>query len=126
MLGISRFDELVDSLRVTRTVLTARLRLLVEEGVLDRVAYQERPERFDYRLTTKGRDLVPVLVYLMRWGDAHYPESDGPPRLVLHQGCGGEVDTRFHCSRCGSPLEIEHIDLPSGPGARRVATRSAA
>src|SRR6201995_2265255 len=86
-----RFDEMADSLGIARNVLTARLGRLVEEGVLERVAYQERPERFEYRLTEKGLELWPVIVGLVRWGDEHYPEEAGPPRLLEHRDCGGAV-----------------------------------
>jgi DNA-binding HxlR family transcriptional regulator len=59
-------------------VLTARLSLLVEEGVLERRRYQERPERFEYRLTEKGLELFPVLISLMQWGDGWYaPDGAG-------------------------------------------------
>src|ERR687890_1802301 len=76
-LGIRRFDDLQRELGVARNVLRDRLRLLVDEGVLSRERYQERPERFEYRLTDKGRDLWPVLVALMKWGDKYTAEK-GP------------------------------------------------
>ncbi|WP_328482631.1 winged helix-turn-helix transcriptional regulator [Streptomyces sp. NBC_00377] len=68
--GVHRFDELQRELGLSRKVLTERLRLLVEAGVLVRVPYQERPARFEYRLTPRGRALLPVLVALQDWGDA--------------------------------------------------------
>ena len=81
MLGRHRFDELLGELGITRSVLTTRLQRLVDESVLKRVPYQERPMRYEYRVTAKGRELFPVVVHLLRWGDAHYPEPSGPPRL---------------------------------------------
>ena len=95
-----RFDDFQRNLGFARNVLTDRLARLVDDGILERGAYQERPERFEYRLTEKGIDLWPVLVSLMKWGDRHAPE-DGPPVLILHRGCGGEIDERFVCSECG-------------------------
>lgn len=123
MLGKHRFDELVDSLGITRTVLTQRLRQLVNEGVLERAAYQQRPERFAYHLTDKGRALTPVLAHLLSWGDTYYPEPAGPPRLLQHDGCGGPVRTRFQCDHCGAELSAGDIDAVPGPGAgpRRTA-----
>ena len=61
-LGNRRFDEMAARLGIARNVLTSRLQRLVEEGVLEKVRYQERPERFEYRLTEKGIDLWPVIV----------------------------------------------------------------
>ncbi|MFD9392801.1 winged helix-turn-helix transcriptional regulator [Streptomyces sp. NPDC060000] len=68
--GVHRFDELQRELGLSRKVLTERLRLLVEADVLTRVPYQERPVRYEYRLTPRGRALLPVLVALQDWGDA--------------------------------------------------------
>ena len=56
----------------------------MDEGVLTKVAYQERPERFEYRLTEKGLDLWPVMVTLMQFGDRYYA-PDGPPIVLTHQ-----------------------------------------
>src|SRR4051812_29482724 len=77
-LGIRRFDDFQRHLGIARNVLQTRLERLVDAGILRRARYQERPERFEYRLTSKGVDLWPVLVSLMHWGNRHvYP--DGPP-----------------------------------------------
>ena len=57
-LGLRRFDQFQESLGIARNVLTDRLNRLVEEGILDRVRYNEHPERYEYRLTSKGRDLA--------------------------------------------------------------------
>ncbi|WP_405446791.1 winged helix-turn-helix transcriptional regulator [Streptomyces erythrochromogenes] len=67
--GLHRFDELQRELGVSRKVLAERLKLLVEAGVLSREPYQERPVRHEYRLTSRGRGLLPVLVALQDWGD---------------------------------------------------------
>src|SRR6266511_5373666 len=75
-LGLRRFDQFQRSLGVARNVLTDRLNRLVEEGILRRVPYQERPVRFEYRLTDKGRELWPVMMTLMQWGDRHYIEPE--------------------------------------------------
>jgi DNA-binding HxlR family transcriptional regulator len=114
-LGLHRFDELIASLGVTRTVLTHRLRKLVDEGVLERRRYQERPERFSYHPTEKGRALLPVLMGLMRWGDAYYAGAAGPPRLLLHRGCGGALTDTQTCGRCAAAVGFDEVDAPLGP-----------
>ncbi|NUS27190.1 MAG: redoxin domain-containing protein [Streptomyces sp.] len=68
--GVHRFDELQRELGMSRKVLTERLHLLVDADVLTRVPYQERPVRYEYRLTPRGHALLPVLVALQDWGDA--------------------------------------------------------
>lgn len=115
-LGLHRFDELVVSLGVTRTVLTSRLRHLEAEGVLERRAYQEQPARFGYHLTEKGRQLLPVLAHLMWWGDAHYPTSAGPPRLLVHSVCGTVLSNEFRCDECAVSASEEEIRVERGPG----------
>lgn len=72
-LGKSRFEQFQTSLGVTRHVLSARLKRLVEAGVLERHAYSTKPPRYDYRLTDKGRDFAPALVGLKDWGKKHLP-----------------------------------------------------
>ena len=67
--GIHRFDQLQANLGIARNVLADRLDRLVEEGVLERLPYSERPPRFEYRLTPKGRELDAALSALRRWGD---------------------------------------------------------
>jgi hypothetical protein len=97
-------------------VLTDRLNRLVDEGILRRRLYQERPERYEYRLTRKGVGLWPMMMTTMKWGDRYlYP--DGHPRLVLHKDCGGEIDERLHCSRCGAELGPTDVYVESGPVA---------
>ena len=118
-LGMRRFEDFQRDLGVARNVLSDRLARLVDDGVLERRPYQERPERFEYRLTEKGIDLWPVLVSLMKWGDRHAPEEAGPPMLVLHRGCGGEVDARFICSDCGEPVDARSAEARPGPGSPR-------
>ena len=78
-LGLRRFDEIQDNLGIARNVLQARLTRLVEQGVLERRPYQERPPRHEYRLTEKGLDLWPTMVALMKWGDRHASPTTGRP-----------------------------------------------
>jgi len=80
------------------------------------LAYQQRPERFDYHLTDKGRGLTPVIAHLLWWGDRYYPEPAGPPRLLRHRDCGGPVEPRFFCGDCQTELTAGNIAAQPGPG----------
>jgi DNA-binding HxlR family transcriptional regulator len=79
-LGLRRFEQFQENLGIARNVLTDRLNRLVDEGILERVRYSERPERYEYRLTRKGRDLQIALAGLRQWGDKYV--SDRPPRIT--------------------------------------------
>ncbi|MEQ7128307.1 helix-turn-helix domain-containing protein [Actinopolymorpha sp. B11F2] len=117
--GLRRFGDLQDSLGIARNVLTERLNRLVEDGLVERVPYQERPVRNEYHLTAKGLDLLPVLLALMRWGDRHRAGTAGPPRLVHHASCGGEVEMPLSCSCCGQTLQgPDEVEILPGPAAR--------
>jgi DNA-binding HxlR family transcriptional regulator len=113
-LGVRRFDDFQRSLGVARNVLQGRLERLVESGILERVRYQERPERFEYRLTAMGLDLWPVLVALLSWGDRHMAPA-GPPVVLEHRGCGGRVNDRRICAKCGAMLEAADVRARRGP-----------
>ena len=102
-LGVRRFDDFQRSLGIARNILTARLATLVEQGILERSRYQERPERFEYRLTEKGVDLWPTLVSLLQWGDRHVHPGD-PPVVITHRGCGGTLTEHRTCASCGQQL----------------------
>jgi DNA-binding HxlR family transcriptional regulator len=121
VLGIERFEDFQDKLGIASNVLTNRLKLLCEEGVLERLPDEQRPGRPKYALTEKGRELAPVLIALIKWGDRHYPTPGGPPRLTIHAGCGGNVGADLRCERCGHSVGRGEIELPPGPGAPGTA-----
>jgi len=106
-LGNRKFDEIVKRTGAPRDTLAARLRTLVGAGVLERRQYSEHPARFEYRLTSAGRDLYPVITTLMRWGDKYLAGEDGPP-LVLQHHCGNRVVATVVCEACGEPLDARH------------------
>ena len=119
--GMRRFDDLAEHLGIARNVLTRRLAGLVEAGLVERTRYREAGQRarFEYRLTPAGRDLRPVLLALMAYGDAHFAEPAGPPLLVEHRDCGGAVRVLLECSN-GHPIEpATRLTSTFGPGARR-------
>jgi DNA-binding HxlR family transcriptional regulator len=117
MLGLRRFDELQAHLGIARNVLQRRLERLTENGLLERRLYEERPPRFEYRLTDKGLDLWPTMVALMQWGDRHARPPAGAPVVLEHRGCGGRVDEHRTCARCGARLSVGDVRALPGPGA---------
>jgi DNA-binding HxlR family transcriptional regulator len=121
-MGLRRFDEIQERLGIARNVLTVRLRSLVAHGVLERVAYQERPPRFEYRLTDKGRALFPVIVSLMAWGD-RWVARHGPPLLFVDRESGQQVEPALVDRITGRPLEASAVRAVPGPGATEATRR---
>jgi DNA-binding HxlR family transcriptional regulator len=119
-----RFDQIQENLGIARNVLATRLAWLVDEGILEKRTYQERPPRHEYFLTRKGLDLWPVMISLLHWGDRHLAEG-GPPMLIRHKGCGGLVDGRGICERCDQRLGARDAYTEYGPGAPAEWRRAA-
>ena len=117
-LGKRRFDELQASLGIARNVLTDRLNRLVEQGILERVPYSERPERYEYRLTPKGLELNVALTALRQWGDKHLSEK--PPRLLRRKTDGKPVIAALVLEDADFLLPAEVETVP-GPGAEAAA-----
>src|SRR3954447_26607364 len=117
LLGLRRFDDFQRSLGVARNVLTDRLGRRVDSGILERVPYQDRPVRNEYRLTPMGRELGLPVIGLMHWGDRHLAGPAGPPRLTRHHGCGGGVQLALECETCGATVAPGEVDLVTRVGA---------
>ena len=113
--GHRRYDDFKSKLGLGSNVLNDRLRVLTEEGVLERTAYQDRPVRHEYRLTQKGQDLYPVLLSLMCWGDKY--KNDVPPVRLIHRNCGGAAEPTMTCADCGQPLKWREMTAELQPGA---------
>ena len=116
-MGVSRFDDFQARLGISRNILTERLNRLVELGVVDRIPYQQHPERYDYRLTDKGADLWLVMTAMREWGD-RWVAPQGPPLEVVHRTCGHLTTIVPICSECGEVLERRDLRMVDGPGAR--------
>ena len=114
-LGVTRFEDFQRRLGISRNILQQRLTKLVDEGVLVRRPYSEHPPRDDYRLSTKGRDLWPVLTAMRQWGD-QYAAPSGPPVILVHKPCGHETTAVFVCDQCGERLEQHDCVVKEGIG----------
>jgi DNA-binding HxlR family transcriptional regulator len=117
--GRHRFDQLLESLGIASNVLTDRLNRLVEAGVLHRVRYSERPERFEYHLTEKGLELAVSLLALMHWGDRHL--SDKPPAIARRRSDRSPVSVRI-VAKDGSAVAPDELEIVPGPGLKPPRT----
>ena len=120
LVGFTQFDELHRDLGISTNVLTDRLRRLMDNGVVERRPYGSHSNRFEYRLTAKGRDAVPILLLLVAWGDRWEAGTDGPPTHIVHTSCGKPTKALIHCGECGQRLEPQDLEYHKGPGSRRA------
>ncbi|HWY89942.1 MAG TPA: helix-turn-helix domain-containing protein [Solirubrobacteraceae bacterium] len=119
--GVRRYGELARNLGCSRTILTVRLRRLVDAGVMSRDRYRTDPDRFEYRLTKAGIELYPAIVALMHWADQHLTGPEGPPLLLHHLPCDGDSTPLLVCSGCGEPMHAHEMRPHPGPGASDTA-----
>jgi DNA-binding HxlR family transcriptional regulator len=115
-LGLRRFDQIQESLGIARNVLTDRLNWLVDEGILERVLYSDRPERYEYRLTQKGRDLLLPLTALGQWGDKYVSDK---PTTLLRRKSDKKAITAALVPKAASSVRVEETELVSGPGRNK-------
>ena len=106
LLGARRFEHFADGLGIPRNVLTERLNRLVEEGIMVKTEYQDRPVRYEYRLTDKGVGLYPVIVSLLEWGNRWLDwGEDGPPVHLVDRTTGEVVEPVLVDARTGTRLD---------------------
>lgn len=120
--GVRRFEQMRRHTGISEPILSARLRRLVDTGVLVTVPYQEegRRTRHEYRLTDKGRELYPILVALLQWGDRHCADPEGPSLWLRHHDCGAPVEAIVQCTD-GHRLRPTDVEVSPGPSARLLA-----
>jgi DNA-binding HxlR family transcriptional regulator len=124
-LGQRRFEEFQAQTGMAPYLLSRRLAKLAAQDIVTRVPYRQRPVRYEYRLTEKGRDLHAVVVALAGWGDRWESGPEGPPLTLIHKTCGQETHPVLACSACGGPVGAHDLRARIGPDmqAERGANR---
>lgn len=115
-LGTRRFADFQRQLGVTKHRLSDRLSQLVDAGVFKRVPYQEKPRRFEYRLTKKGVELYPIVMSMAMWGSKWMDDGNGAPVEYVHADCGHKTQPYLCCSECGEAIAPQAITPVLGPG----------
>jgi len=113
--GLKRFDEFEKNLGIAPNMLTRRLNALVEEGLLERRQYSERPPRFEYHLTERGRDFRPVLIALLEWGNKHFA-PEGKSVILMDSETGKPACPTMVDANTGKPIAGIHV-IEAGPAA---------
>jgi len=119
--GVRRFEDMRERTGIPRQVLTNRLAMLVDVGVLRREPYREPGARVrhEYRPTSMGFGLYPMLVAIGEWGDRYLSDPDGPPLRLVHRDCEAQVHTQLHCAVGHAITDYRDVVPRPGPGARR-------
>jgi DNA-binding HxlR family transcriptional regulator len=115
--GTQRFDDFEHFLGIAPNILSARLKKLVQAGVLKRVKQKQHRGRFDYVLTEKGRDFFPAYLALKKWGDAWLAEPQGPQVVFTDRVTGAPIEVPVPKSSRGTPLSFEDTEVVAGSGA---------
>jgi DNA-binding HxlR family transcriptional regulator len=118
--GVRRFDELASHLGIARNVLSQRLARLAQAGLVERTAYRESGarERLEYRLSGPGRELIPILLAFMDWGDRNLAGPEGPPAVVRHADCGASIRITLTCAEGHELGKRPRLRVEPGPGSR--------
>jgi DNA-binding HxlR family transcriptional regulator len=118
--GIRRFDELASHLGIARNILSGRLAALTQAGLIERSAYRDpgERERHEYRLSGPGRELIPLLLAIMAWGDRNLAGPEGPPTVARHAGCGARIKIAVTCEEGHELGDRPRLRLEPGPGSR--------
>jgi DNA-binding HxlR family transcriptional regulator len=124
--GYTRFDQFQQSLGIAPNMLTRRLASLVKSSLLERRLYNQRPPRYEYVLTEKGRDFRPVILSLMAWGNRHFT-PEGKSVLLIDAKTGKQADPVLTDRVTGRPMTDKDFVLRPGPAAKaRIRERYAA
>lgn len=109
--GVNRFDDYQHNLQISRNVLTKRLALLVNEGILRRHLYQSKPDRYEYRLTEKGRAMYPIFLAIQQWGEKYLGSEDDHDWKLVHADCGQVTHPHLNCDVCGREIVVSTMRL---------------
>jgi DNA-binding HxlR family transcriptional regulator len=117
--GFTRFDEFQRNLKISSSMLTTRLKTLVDDGLLERRQYQDRPPRYEYVLTDLGRSLRPVIVALAAWGNERLPPAERT-MILIDSETGEEVEPVLVDRATGRPVDGPRYVFTAGPAASRA------
>lgn len=116
LFGVRRYAQFARNLGIPRPTLSARLRSMIDAGLLERVPYARDPDRYEYALTEAGRDLFGAAAMLMRWGDTYLAGPEGPPIALRHHDCGEIAEPTLVCGHCGKAMDAHNVTPEPGPG----------
>jgi len=120
--SVHRFNELEQSLGINRNLLSSRLTRLIDAGIIEKRVYQDKPRRYEYRLTELGLELRPVIIGLSAWSEKNITRGK-TPISVIHKACGEKVAARIYCLKCEKTVSNQEVTSKLNPEAGTESTR---
>lgn len=114
--SVHRFNQLEESLGINRNLLSSRLNRLIEANIIEKVIYQEKPRRYEYRLTEIGKELRPVIIGLASWSERNLTR-EGTPISMVHKKCRNKLTTKVYCAECDEAIPYSEIERELNPDA---------
>lgn len=110
LLGATRFEQFRQSVEISDSVLSSRLRAMVDAGLLERIpCHEDGRSRWSYALTEAGSDLLPAVQALVLWGERHRPSAEPGRLTIVHEACGRETRSADTCTHCGTALTAADV-----------------
>ena len=110
-LGVKSFDNFSKSLGISRSIVSNRLSKLVENAILVKVDANIGTGRKEYRLTPKGLSLYPIILSIVKWGDANFEYENGTPITHIHKPCGHNLIPAYVCNECGLAIDPKEVEV---------------
>ncbi len=107
--GVRYYDKFLSNLGIATNILADRLKWLVENDIMEKHKDLKDSRRMKYRLTEKGRDLYPVILSFIKWGDRWLSDKSGPPLLLHHTTCGHLLTPVMCCEHCREIIDVKDI-----------------
>lgn len=122
-MGTRRFSDFQSEIGVTRHRLSDRLSKLVDDEIFVKVEYQNNPVRYEYRLTPKGKELYPIIMSLVKWGDNWMAGKEGNPMEYIHNTCGNKVMPSLTCPKCSEAIDPRDMTVIPGPAIKALLSK---
>jgi len=108
--GVKYNDQFRSNLGIATNILSDRLRILVENGIMDKIKDSADGRRLKYHLTPKGLDLYSITLAFMQWGDKWLAgDKQGPPLILHHKTCGHRLEPVMSCRHCGEAVQAKDV-----------------
>lgn len=111
LMGARRFSDFQSPTGISRNILSQRIQNLIDDGILKKVPDPEGGKRSQYRLTSKGLEMAPILFAMAQWEDRFNSDPNNVPQQFWHTVCGNPTEFRFVCTECDQPIDHTSVAI---------------